>query len=1439
MNDLLLPAIQKSTGQDLDPYYNLVSLHLKGDVNTGRNYNAFSDASSNNFRLTNNGEVRGSSFSPYGTSWSGVFDGSSSYLLSPANSITIGTNDFAIEGWIYATTITGSERGIVAIGNYDAIDTPNKLCVRILGATGKLNAWVRGTGTWSNIQSTTTIVVNQWYHFAFVRSGTGTNNCKLYVNGVLEGQGTSTTSIPVDQIVVGRTYTATAGEHFSGHISNVRIVNGSPIYTANFNPPTSPLTAVTNTALIACHANRFIDRDNGTGTVALTLNGTLRISSFSPFLETDTTSGSGYFDGSGDYLSIPGNSAFAFGTGGAGTGDFCLEAWVYPNTISTATFDRIVSTSDYNGSGFDWTLNTNSSSLFMSGTSYGIPNVITKTWNHIVYTRSSGVLRGFLNGVLVVYNASVTTNVSAVTELRIGVGYSGSHYNGYINGLRILKGSVPEAYQTSSTTTNTQIFTPPITSISAVTNTQLLTLQERGAYNTVGFQDESEYQHIVTRPSGANVAQGTFSPFSPSGWSVYLDGSATFTAPAGLVSAFAGWGGRTRTWECWIHRTSTATYSMQCAYAAVAANGRWYIDITTNNKLEFGWTTSTSTQTSVVSTSTIPVGWVHLAVTVDSTNSSATTIYLGINGSVETFTNNNLSTQTSTYGWNSIFGTGQYMAPVFTGNFTSLRWSSNLRYTSNYLLPSQTFVNDANTLFLFGQQNRFIDQSANNYTVSISAGTPRVTPFSPFTPVAYDPQVHGGSSYFDGTGDYLSIVDNSAFTLANYNFCIELWIYPTASMGNYANFLGQWANSTTNCAYTFRTSVSQNVQFAYTTSGNGQAGTTVDGSALVISSWNHIVVCRNGTTLSIFQNGVRTATHNISTNTISDSSRDQQIGFGTDGSAITGYMSNLRFVTGNSIYDPTLTTLRVPTTPLPLLDNTSLLLNFTNAGIIDSTGKNVIETYGNAGVVTTAIKKYGTGSMYFDGTDDRLTNNANNPLISLGTGDFTIEGWVYANTVAGERGFLQISDTVGGLKTSYTTGIHLALGPSPYRLNFNVGGTDVSSGSTYIAINTWYHIAATRSSGSVRLFINGTLVGGPTTLTTDLTGQYICVGGYYNTSFLWNGNIDDLRITKGYARYTTGTGANAGQMVFTGTNTLALPTKAHPDRGTTSTLATDLAAPSSVEALLVGGGGAGGSAGPGAGGGAGGFREFIGGNAISVSANTNYSLTVGIGGPGLVAGGTSPSNGNNTIFSSFIATGGGGGGGNGSYNGGNGGSSGGGAYTGIAGIPTPSPTQGNTGGIGSTSGVGYGGGGGGGAGGPGSNGSSTSGGAGGAGASSSITGVSVIYAAGGGGGARETATSGGTGGSSGIGGAGVVTSNSSAGSGTANTGSGGGGLGTNVTGNGSGLSGSGGSGVVILAYPTSFRPLKASLGLVYTIDTVTRPGYRVYRFTSGSGSISW
>ena len=108
--------------------------------------------------------------------------------------------------------------------------------------------------------------------------------------------------------------------------------------------------------------------------------------------------GSLAFDGTGDYLTVPGNSAFAFGTG-----DFTLEVWLYANSISTGTFDRICATSDYNGSGFDWTLNTSSSGLYLAGTSYNIGSITPKVWHHLVYTRSGSVIRGFLNGNLSSY----------------------------------------------------------------------------------------------------------------------------------------------------------------------------------------------------------------------------------------------------------------------------------------------------------------------------------------------------------------------------------------------------------------------------------------------------------------------------------------------------------------------------------------------------------------------------------------------------------------------------------------------------------------------------------------------------------------------------------------------------------------------------------------------------------------------------------------------------------------------------------------------------------------------------------------------------------------------------------------------------------------------------------------------------------------------------
>jgi hypothetical protein len=258
----------------------------------------------------------------------------------------------------------------------------------------------------------------------------------------------------------------------------------------------------------------------------------------------------------------------------------------------------------------------------------------------------------------------------------------------------------------------------------------------------------------------------------------------------------------------------------------------------------------------------------------------------------------------------------------------------------------------------------------------------------------------------------------------------------------------------------------------------------------------------------------------------------------------------------------------------------------------------------------------------------------------------------------------------------------------------------------------------------------------------------------------------------------------------------------------------------SVEYLIVAGGG-GGSGGTAGGGGAGGMRT----GTLSITGGISYTVTVGGGGNG----GNVGTNGGNSVFASITSTGGGRGStSNPATAASSGGSGGGGAYY---------PGYGNNGGASGTAGEGNAGGaqiigdgnssGGGGGGGAGGGGGSPNGGA---GASSSITGVSVTYA-GGGGGARYD----GGGFASGIGGSGVGGNGSqgAAGAGLAERGGGGGG-GWLYSG---GVGGGGGSGVVVIAYPSSF-PVAVSVTGSPTVDTTTRAGFRVYRWT-GSGSITF
>jgi hypothetical protein len=181
------------------------------------------------------------------------------------------------------------------------------------------------------------IVSNAWTHIAITRSGS-TN--RAFINGVQLGS--NITDSTNWAFTSNAPYIAlnAASNNFNGYISNLRVVKGTAVYTSAFTPPTTPLTPIANTALLTCADNRLID--DSINNLTITRSGDTSVQRFSPFnpVSVTPTSYSGYFDGTGDYLTVPSSSNFTF------PADFTIEMWLYVPTAYFQTIQRLVSSAN-------------------------------------------------------------------------------------------------------------------------------------------------------------------------------------------------------------------------------------------------------------------------------------------------------------------------------------------------------------------------------------------------------------------------------------------------------------------------------------------------------------------------------------------------------------------------------------------------------------------------------------------------------------------------------------------------------------------------------------------------------------------------------------------------------------------------------------------------------------------------------------------------------------------------------------------------------------------------------------------------------------------------------------------------------------------------------------------------------------------------------------
>ena len=181
----------------------------------------------------------------------------------------------------------------------------------------------------------------------------------------------------------------------------------------------------------------------------------------------------------------------------------------------------------------------------------------------------------------------------------------------------------------------------------------------------------------------------------------------------------------------------------------------------------------------------------------------------------------------------------------------------------------------------------------------------------------------------------------------------------------------------------------------------------------------------------------------------------------------------------------------------------------------------------NGAQISTAQSKFGGSSMLFDGSNDYLSVGGSEWNSNLNSGDFTVEFWIRFNTIGtpyiiqnynGSNGW-GVAVWSGGGGTNYFDGFWYS-GCWKY-IQYDVGG---SSQYTTASADTWYHVAFVRDGNDWSLYLNGTLEGTRTGLSGSITSSSLGsleIGRKYNDTYYVDGYIDDLRITKGLARYTS------------------------------------------------------------------------------------------------------------------------------------------------------------------------------------------------------------------------------------------------------------------------------------------------------------------------------
>lgn len=795
-------------------------------------------------------------------------------------------------------------------------------------------------------------------------------------------------------------------------------------------------------------------------------------------------------DGSdGQFLKSTGSGGVAFDTVAAGAVVYATADLLPLSGFAAGDMAYVTATNRFyinNGSGWysislvntnpnitsaqDAGSNTTPFTLATDGTTATVVTVTAADPEDVPLTYGYSVTSGSLNGSTVVQGTGSNTNVFTVT---------------------------PHASQAATFTitftasdginqaTSANVFSLSFVNYVTDSNHTALLATATGTSDNNNITDSSSNSYTIT--AYGDVSAGTFSPHRSGGYSTYFDGTGDHIH---FVDNSLAEGTDDFTLECYFYLT--ADLQQNHTIFGHGATPGYQICANAVNQINFMKDGSNR----LLTTATLNLNqWYHIVY-----QRASGTLYgfldgvsLGTISMTDNFTNTGIEVGVNRGGTEYFEG---YIRDVRIVKGTTIYNTSETTFTP----PTEGLVavsgSGYSTTLLTCHKPYITDGGANSISPTIYNDV-CIKPFSPYDYEEYDAADNFGSVYFDGSGDYLK---HQFPALGTGDFEISCWIYVSTLD---FKFIFDYRFGATNNP--FAATLANGKIRVYT-----EADILIDSAAGVISAgqWYYIAYKRVSGTSNLYVNGssVGSATDTTSFASVTNG----YVGRRYDVSSYMwdGYISDFRIITS-----PTSSGYAIPTAPLSS-SGTSLHIKGTDASVIDKSQGTNLKMLGNT-TGSTTTKFTGAKSMYFDGTGDYLVVPASSE-INFGTADFTIEFWINFAAFPSNGYILNKEDSSGNdftlqyyqnaIKTSNAT--------------VGSGWNHYSSGIGSLSTGTWYHIAYCRSSGTLKSYKDGTQINSATDSRNYNLNNAITLGSRYPGDYAANIYVQDLRITKGLARYT-------------------------------------------------------------------------------------------------------------------------------------------------------------------------------------------------------------------------------------------------------------------------------------------------------------------------------